>query len=245
MTAVTAGRAAADQVRTQATSPLTLLAALAMPCVVAFIVHGYAGGATTTALAAGIAGIGILDTVIMLVIVAMIGEKQWGTLEPALASPGGLVPLVFGRLAGMAVQSLIAIPGTLLLLGLLWGISPSFGWARWLAGSLALAVSTTSVAGLLAFVVLRYPFSPGMANGLVGVFMSLSALLVPASAFPPVVRVLAWLTPQSHVMAWVRGAGPGELLIAALESGAALAGVLLSVRRVERAARLHAISLGA
>ncbi|HEY1619157.1 MAG TPA: hypothetical protein VGG25_16160 [Streptosporangiaceae bacterium] len=245
MTIATARRAATDQIAAQAISPLTLLAALAMPCVVAFIVHGYAGGKTSTGLAAGIAGIGILDTVVMLIIVGMLGEKQWRTLEPALASPGGLVPLVLGRLAGMAVQSLISIPGTLLILGLLWGISPAFSWGRWLAGCLALAVATTAVAGLLTFVVLRYPFSPGMANGLVGVFMSLGALLVPASAFPPAVRLLAWLMPQSHVMAWVRGGGPGQLLIAALLSGAALTGVFLSVRGVERAARLHAISLGA
>lgn len=120
-----ARRAATDQIRTQSGSPVALLAALAMPLVIAVILHSYGGGATSTGLAAGIAGVGILDTIIVLVVVGLLGEKQAKTLYAALASPDGLVPLVLGRLAGMTAQSLLAVPCTMVFLALFWASRPA------------------------------------------------------------------------------------------------------------------------
>jgi hypothetical protein len=99
--------------------------------------------------------------------------------------------------------------------------------------------------GLLGFVVLRFPFSPGMTNGLVGLVLSLSALLAPVSALPAGLRDVAWILPQSQIMAWVRGGGLVHLVLGVLLSGAAAGVVLGSIRLVERSARRRALSLEA
>jgi hypothetical protein len=229
----------------QASSPIALLSALLMPVVFAYVVHGHTGTATDASFATGIAGVGFLDALIVLIVVSLLAEKQWRTLDVALGSPHGMVPVILGRLAGMTVQALISLPGTTVVLALLWGVQPGFAWSRWLVGGVVLAVATTSVVGLMAFVLLRYPVSPGMTNGLVGILMSLGALLVPERALPGPVRVLAWLTPQSHAMAWVRGAGDIRLLMALALSAIAIAGMVLLIRYLERVVRARSISLEA
>ncbi|MEU1470987.1 hypothetical protein ABZ434_22490 [Streptomyces sp. NPDC005761] len=244
MTATT-WRAAGDQIRMQASSPVALLAGLIMPLVFAVILHSYRSAAVDPAFAVGIAGIGYLDALIVLVVVSLLGEKQWRTLTPALAAPYGIVPVVLGRLAGMTVQALVSLPGTLLPLALLWGLTPGFDWLRWLVGGAALALATTSVVGLMAFVVLRFPFSPGMTNGLVGLLLALGSLLVPRDALPPVIRQLSWLMPQSHVMGWVRGAGAGSLAVSFGLTAVSLAIVVGLVLRLQQAVRDHAIPLEA
>lgn len=242
-------RAVVDQLRMHATSPMAIFSTLAMPCVFAYVVHADATSGfshkTTTDMATGSAGIGILDSIIVLVLFSLFGEKQWKTLYAALGSPGGLVPVVLGRLAGTALQSLTALPGTLVVLGLLFGIDGGFDWGRWLVGGVLLSFATASMIGLLGFAVLRFPFSAGMTNGLTGLVMALSALLVPESALPAPVRVLAQLVPQSHVMAWVRGAGPGQLLVAVVLTGFFCALVVLAVQRLEKTVRRDALPLEA
>ncbi|WP_405901920.1 hypothetical protein OG696_00850 [Streptomyces sp. NBC_00656] len=244
MTATT-WRAAGDQIRMQASSPVALLAGLIMPVVFAVILHSYSSAAVDPAFAVGIAGIGYLDALIVLVVVSLLGEKQWRTLTPALAAPYGIVPVVLGRLAGMTVQALVSLPGTLLPLALLWGLAPGFDWLRWLVGGATLALATTSVVGLMAFVVLRFPFSPGMTNGLVGLLLALGSLLVPRDALPPVIRQLSWLMPQSHVMSWVRGADAGSLAVSFGLTAVSLAIVVGLVLRLQQAVRDHAIPLEA
>ncbi|TDD07744.1 ABC transporter permease [Nonomuraea deserti] len=241
----TACRAAIDQIRTQAVSPMSLLAALAMPAVFAFILYSHTATHTDAATAVGIAGIGMLNAVIVDLLVSLSGEKRWKTLYPALSSPGGLIPLVVGRLVGVAVQSLISLPGTLLMLTLIWGMSPNFDWSRWFLGGLCLAVATTALVGLLSYSLLRFPSSPGMTNGLTGVLIALSTLLVPSTALPPFMQPIAWLVPQSHVMAWVHGGAVAELATALSQSTLIYLVILLSVRRVEHAARARAIPLEA
>ncbi|MEV7726868.1 hypothetical protein AB0P15_19235 [Streptomyces sp. NPDC087917] len=242
-------RALTDQVRIHASSPMAVFSTLAMPCVFAFIVHANASGGaardTTGDMAVGSAGIGMLDSIIVLVVVSLMGEKQWKTLYAALGSPGGLVPVVLGRLTGTAVQSLTALPGTLIILVLLFGLGDGFDWVRWSVGGVLLAFSTASVVGLLGFAVLRYPYSAGMTNGLTGLVMALSALIVPQSALPGPVQKIALVIPQSHVMAWVRGGGTGELLAALALTGLFCGLVVLAIRRLERTARHQALPLEA
>lgn len=241
-------RSVVDQFRMHATSPVAVLSTLALPCVFAFVIDsnraeqtGPAG--TTSDLAVGTAGIGILDCAIVLVVLSLLGEKQWKTLYAALGSPGGMVPLVLGRLTGIAVQTLITVPGTFVALILLWGIDDGFAWGRWLVGGMLLAVSTTAVIGLLAVAVLRLPYSSGMVNGLTGLIMALSALVVPESALPKPVQAIAQLMPQAHVMTWVRGGSAGSLATAvALTVGYTVVVVLL-LRRVEHSARRRAVPL--
>ncbi len=238
-------RSAIDQMRMQASSPIALLSALLMPVVFAYIVHGHTGAETDASFATGIAGVGFLDALIVLVVISLLAEKQWRTLGAALGSPHGMVPVILGRLAGMTAQALVSLPGTTLVLALLWGVEADFDWFRWLVGGVALAVATTSVVGLMAFVLLRYPVSPGMTNGLVGILMSLGALLVPEAALPGPVRVLAWVIPQSHVMAWVRGAGDVRLLVALVLTAITIAVMVLLLRHLERVVRARSISLEA
>ncbi|MGA5699820.1 hypothetical protein [Peterkaempfera bronchialis] len=237
-----------DQFRMHATSPMAVFGTLAMPCVFAFVIHsnrahGTGAAGTTSDMAVGSAGIGVLDSAIVLVVLSLLGEKQWKTLYAALGSPGGMVPLVLGRLSGIAVQTLIAVPGTFAVLALLWGVDDSFAWSRWLVGGVLLTLATMSVVGLLAAAVLRFPYSSGMVNGLTGLVMALSALVVPQSALPGPVRALAQLMPQAHVMAWVRGGSAGSLALAlALTAGYAVLVVLL-IRRVEYSARRDAVPM--
>ncbi len=230
-------RSAVDQFRSQAISPLSLLAALAMPFVLAFVVHGFAGGATDPARAVGIAGVGMLNAVVVDQLVALTSEKRWRTLTVAMASPQGMVRVVFGRLIGVGLQSLISLPGTLVFLVAIWGLVPGFDWLRWLVGGVCLAVTTTAAVGLLGYFLLRYPFSPGATNGLAGILIALSALLVPASALPDGVRPISWLVPSSHVMTWVGGGGTGQLLLALGEAAAAYLVIYLSLERVQWLAR--------
>jgi ABC-type multidrug transport system permease subunit len=241
----TAWRAATDQLRMQALSPLSLLSGVALPCVFAYILHSYRGGRTDAELAVGIAGLGILDALVVLITLGFLSEKGWRTLQPALSSPVGIAPVVLGRLLGMGIQSLLSIPATLLFLVAMWGLAPRFDWSAWLFGTILLAVATTAVMGLLGFVVLRFPFSPGMTNGLVGLVLSLSALMAPVSALPSALRWLSWVLPQSHVMAWVRGEGSGHLILACGLSVVAAAAVAASIRLLERSARRHALLLEA
>ncbi|WP_440557499.1 hypothetical protein ACSP97_12375 [Streptomyces sp. SCPE 10] len=245
----TYARAVVDQLRMHATSPMAIFSTLAMPCVFAFVVHANATRGfsrhTTSDMAVGSAGIGMLDSIIVLVLFSMMGEKQWKTLYAALGSPGGLVPVVLGRLTGTAVQSLTALPGTLLVLGLLFGVDGGFDWTRWLVGGVLLSFATASVIGLLGFVVLRFPFSAGMTNGLTGLIMALSALIVPQSALPAPVRKVALIVPQSHVMAWIRGAGADQLLATVGLTAVFCALVVIAVQRLEKTVRHDALPLEA
>lgn len=240
-------QAAVDQLRMHALTPMSIFSTLAMPCVVAFIIqsnegHGHARGATT-ALAVGAAGVGMLDSAIVSIVVGLLGEKQWGTLYAALGSPVGIVPVVMGRLSGMAVQSAITLPGTLGFLALLWGIDGHFNWVRWIIGGLVLTFCTVSVLGLLGCAVLRFAYSAGMTNGLTGLLIALSALVVPRSAAPAPVAAIASLLPQSHVMGWVRGGGLDEMAIA-IALGVTYCGLIIAaLRRVERSARRLALPL--
>lgn len=241
-------RAVLDQLRMHATSPMAVFGTLALPCVFAFIVQtsraeGTGASGVTTDVAVGSAGIGVLDSAILLVVISLLGEKQWKTLYAALGSPGGMVPVVLGRLTGIAVQTLVAVPGTLAVLALLWGLDSGFDWSRWLIGGVLLTVATTAVVGLLAVAVLRLPYSSGMVNGLTGLVLALSALLVPQSALPGPIQTLTLLMPQAYVMDWVRG-GSGVNLVVALGLTLAVAAVVvLLVRRVEHSARRHAVPL--
>ncbi|MEU3608353.1 ABC transporter permease [Streptomyces sp. NPDC035033] len=241
-------RSVADQLRMHATSPVAILGTLALPCVFAFVIHSnrtdVAGSpGTTSDLAVSSAGIGILDSAIVLVVLSLLGEKQWKTLYAALGSPGGLVPLVLGRLTGIAVQTLVAVPGTFAVLALLWGLDGTFAWGRWLAGGALLTLATTAVVGLLAVAVLRFPYSSGMVNGLSGLVMALSALVVPQSALPAPVQAVSQLLPQAHVMAWVRGGPAGDVAVALALTAVYAAVVVLLVRRVEHTARRRAVPM--
>ncbi|NEB74305.1 ABC transporter permease [Streptomyces sp. SID14478] len=248
VTLPTFARALRDQLRMHATSPMAIFSTLAMPCVFAFIVNRNATGSEHVAgmnsgLAVGTAGVGMLDSIIVLVVVSMMGEKKWKTLYAALGSPGSLVPVVLGRLAGTALQSLTALPGTLVILAVMWGIGEAFDWVRWIVGGVLLAASTASLVGLLGFAVLRYPYSAGMTNGLTGLVMALSALIVPQSALPGPVAKLAMLLPQSHAMAWVRGGNSIQVLWAVLLTALYSGLVVLSIKRLEKTARDQALPL--
>jgi hypothetical protein len=233
----TAARSAWDQFRTQAISPLSLLAALATPLVLAFVVQSYAGGRATPAIAVGVAGVGMVSAIIVDQLGALMSERRWRTLPVALGSPTGMVPVVLGRLAGVAAQSLVSLPGTLLMLAVLWGLSSPFDWLTWAVGGVCLAATMSAVVGLLAYFLLRYPLSPGMTNGLAGILIALGTLLAPSSALPEPLVVLSWLLPPSHVMAWVTGAGAFHLAIAGAEIAIAYTIIYASMRRVERLAR--------
>jgi hypothetical protein len=229
---------------------MAIFATVAMPCVFAFVVYsnttpGQGSNDLTSGVSVGSAGIGMLDSIIVLVVVSLMTEKQWKTLHPALGSPSGMTPVVLGRLTGAAAQSLVALPGTFVILALLWGIDEHFAWTRWIAGGVALAISTAAVVGLLAFAVLRFTYSAGMTNGLTSLIMALSALIVPQSALPAPVRAVASILPQSHVMAWVRGGDPAQLFLAAALTTVYGALIVLSIRRVEYLARRRALPLEA
>jgi ABC-type polysaccharide/polyol phosphate export permease len=241
-------RSIVDQLRLHATSPMAIFSTLAMPCVFAFVVHtnmaaGAASRDVTSDMAVGSAGIGMLDAIIVLVVISLMGEKQWKTLHAALGSPSGLVPVVLGRLTGTAIQSLTALPGTLLILVLFLGVDGNFSWFRWLVGGVVLAVATASVVGLLGFAILRFPYSAGMTNGLTSLVLALSALLVPQSALPGPVQRISLLLPQSHVMDWVRGASLTELLVSLGLTVVYSILIVLLIRRIEYLARRSALSL--
>jgi hypothetical protein len=243
-------RAALDQLRLHALTPMSVLSTLAMPCVVAFIIHSseshsHPAGGTSTALAVGAAGVGMLDSVIVFIVIGLLSEKRWRTLYAALGSPAGLVPVVMGRLTGMTVQSVVALPGTIAIFAVLWRVDRHFSWPRWIVGGLVLDFCTVSVLGLLACVVLRFAYSAGMTNGLLGLLIALSALVVPRSAMPGPVGKIAFLFPQSYVMDWVRGGGLYELAVA-LGLGVIYCGLIVTtLRRVERSVRRLALPLEA
>jgi hypothetical protein len=227
---------------------MAVFKSLAFPCAFAFVIHsnmapgrGYED--VSADVSVGTAGIGMLDSIIVLVVFSLLGEKQWKTLYAALGSPGGLAPVVLGRLTGIAVQSLIALPGTFVILALIWGVDGGFAWSRWLVGGVLLALATASVVGLLAVAVLRFPYSAGMTNGLTGLIMALSALVVPQSALPGPVQAVAVLLPQSHVMAWVREGSAADLGIAGLLTLGYAVLVVLLVQRLETAARRESLPL--
>lgn len=214
---VTFGRAVVDQLRMNALRPMAVFSALGLPAVFVLVISSSAqrgAGGATTEIAVGSAGIGMLHSIITMVVLGLLGEKQWKTLYAALGSPLGLVPVVLGRLAGIAVQSLVALPAMVLLSALMFDVNRGFAWTRWLVGGMLLAFATVSVVGLLGFVVLRLPYSPGMTNGILGLLVALSALVVPLSALPGPVRLVAVVLPQAHAMAWVRSGATSEALAA-------------------------------
>ena len=240
-------RAVVDQLRMHASSPVAILATLAMPCVIALVVHDTAGSSrgTSAGLAVGSAGVGMLDSVIVLIVFSFLSEKNWRTLLSPLGSPIGFLPVLLGRLTGIALQSTTALPGTLLVLGGVWGLEDDFSWARWAVGGATIALATTSVVGLLGLAVLRFPYSSGMTNGLTGLAIAPSALIVPAAALPVPLRLVANVLPQSHAMAWVRGGGDAELaLTVVLTAGFGLV-LVGALRRIEHAARRRALALEA
>jgi hypothetical protein len=141
------------------------------------------------------------------------------------------------------VQSLTALPGTFLILLVCWGIDPAFSWTRWIVGGVVLAAATTSVVALLGLAVLRFPYSSGMTNGLTGLVMVFSALIVPPTALPRPLRLLSALLPQSQVMAWVRG-GPATRLLLAIGLTVVFCAILVgALRRLEVSARRRALPL--
>lgn len=244
----TFARSTLDQLRMHALSPMAVFSTLGIPSVFAVVIHsaapaGRPARGATTELAVGTAGIGMVSSMVAILVISLLGEKQWRALYAALGSPSGLTPVILGRLAGMTVQSLVALPGTLVVLVALFRLDSHFSWTRWLAGGVLLAVSTASVAALLCFVVLRYPYSPGMTNGIPGLLVAVSALVVPASALPGPVRAIARILPQPYVMQWVRGGGAAEVGAALAIAALYCCLVVLAVRRVEATARRKAIPL--
>ncbi|MEU6172371.1 ABC transporter permease [Streptantibioticus parmotrematis] len=122
-------------------------------------------------------------------------DRAWGTLEPVIAAPAGLVLVVFGRIAAVVVTGLAAFAETWLVAKVLFGLTITVAHPGWFA--LTLAASVVAMAGtasVMSAVFVLARSARTYQNTLSYPFYLLGGVVLPASQLPE------WLRPLTRVV---------------------------------------------
>lgn len=235
------------QLRSYWLSPSGLLSAIAVPCVYIFVVQTLAASGSSHGVSAarlfGASTIGYIDATITLVVLALTAEKVQATIGIAIGGPSGAKSLVAGRLLVIPLQALTAAPAVLLLGAVVWGLDPSLIWWRYVVGSILLAVASLVVLAPLAYVILRFPYSAGMTNGIPALLLALGGVVVPAQYLPSPLGTISQAFPFVHLIRWGSGGTVGDLVTGISISLLLLAFFYVLLASFEKAVRRKAISL--
>lgn len=146
----------------------------------------------------------------------IVDEERWtGTLEPLVATPAGLQPVVLGRILTISGLGLLPVAETWLVAYLVFGVAPTVAHPWHFAGALvATSIATGATATVFAplFVLARSALY--FKNAMGYPFYILSGSLVPVSSF------LEWLEPLSRVIFLTWGADLLRDAVLAPEVGA-------------------------
>lgn len=241
MRAVLAGMTV--QMALVAVTPFVVIDILLQPLVYGLIVGSQIDRPDVT-LMVGIAFFGVWGAVITQGALAVVLERQWRTLEFAVASPTSSGLPLAGKVLAAALNGLLAIPGAWLLIALAWDVPTSVGIGQ-VAAAIAVGVGGFIGLGMLLVGFLaRHRFFAGMLNGLYDVLAVLACLFVPAALLPGVLDSVSWLLGPRWAMEALRvsasgGGGWNELAIGAGASLCAIAVGVAYLMRYENALRRH------
>ncbi|GII88872.1 hypothetical protein Ssi03_68620 [Sphaerisporangium siamense] len=212
MTAVVLG-AARTHLRQQGMTPLTWMTGGVLPVCLAWILH-VKTGESGLRLVAGVSAAAMIDTVAILIVFAVLFERQWNTLEMAAAAPRGVLPVLAGRFLGIAVQALPTLAVSGVFVQLAWGGVRIDRPLPTLLGMLVLTLSVVVVMLPLAVVVLRFRYAAGMTNGVPALLLAVSGALIPIWQMPPLLQSWAKALPLTWAVDAVEAGDWNDLGVA-------------------------------
>ncbi len=140
-------------------------------------------------------------------------ERFWQTLGPILISPAGRLPLFLGRAVPVILNAVFVAAFSLLVGGLLLGVTlDASAWGR-LAPVLAVATFSCTGLGLInAGLGLRVRETAVLSNVLVGLLLIFCGANVPLSVLPDWMAEIARVLPLTHAIEAARLVARGASL---------------------------------
>ncbi|MER7007515.1 hypothetical protein ABT297_31350 [Dactylosporangium sp. NPDC000555] len=165
---------------------------------------------------------------------------RWKPIAVGGADP--LRPAALGRYCAIVVQSLIAYPVVLVSAILLGGLDPANDYVRLTLAVLLVCSGSVGLFSVLGYLILRFPFSPGMANGWLLLVVALGGVFgVPESVVGP----LSWVSfvlPYREARAWAETGSPAHLAAALAITGALALLPLPLAKRFDTQSREQAVA---
>ena len=185
-------------------------------------------------------GVIILDLGLMLTALAIVREREQGTLEQLLVSPLTPLEIILGKTLPVALV-VMADVATVDLLGVTWFHVPFEGGLVLLAASSLTFVLAGLGAGVLISTIARTQQESSMSMApIMAPVMMLSGMIFPISSMPRVVQWLTYLNPLRYQIVvlrslFLKGAGIAALWPQLLPMAAmAVALMLVAARRFQR-----------
>jgi len=168
-----------------------------------------------------IAFIAVWGTMLVQSVIAVVQERNWGTMAMLATTPSGIALPLLGRVFAAAVHGLLSAAVVLLVLLPLVSTTDVLG-----LGLVTLVIALVGYAGVtLAIVswIVRHRYASGGVNGLFELILLFSGAFVAMSALPAGLRPVGYLFPSVRVA----DASAGTLAVQLLVSVAWLAAGLL------------------
>ena len=184
----------------------------------------------------GVMGIVLMLICAMMTSVAIVREKETGTMEVLLASPLRPMQIIISKIAPYFTLSVVNIATVLLLATQVMGV-PLRGSIGWLAAASVLFIVVALALGLLISTLVNRQMEALLASG-IGLMMPtlvFSGLIFPLESMPAALRWISELIPARWYISAVRkimieGAGPEcfakELAVIALMAAVLMAAAL-------------------
>lgn len=154
----------------------------------------------------------------MMVVAAVVKEREYGTLPLIVASPGRLIWVYVGRslhwpFSG-AGTSLVALLGLCPLFGVTW----EWRQVPWIAGLVVLTAVTTYVFGIFFAVAVFHgsDLRNIVSNVVAWSLAVVCGVQVPVAFWPGWVEVVAWFVPITHALQGVRELQAGADVVTVL-----------------------------
>jgi ABC-type multidrug transport system permease subunit len=234
-----------SQMRLSGLSPLSITSSALSPLTYGIaIISGF--GKPSGTLLLGCAGAAVWGSLQVQSTLVIVQERSWGTLQMLAISPVAIWAPLIGRLTAVTCQALIALPGILLAIVLLFGGAGNIQPGWWGAALTILIAGLVGMCLVLMGALARYRYAAGMVNGLFGTVLLLGGFFVSPSALPAPIHQFGYLLPSSWALAATRenATGPAiRLGVAALIAGiwltAGIAYLSSAQRRLRKTGTYH------
>lgn len=239
-------------VRQMSTMRAYFMDAVILPVIIATIIVrlDHANGRITngTSLVAGAAVIGMWSSTLAGAGSAIARFRAFGILEELVAAPVGLVLALEGCALASSTMGCYSMAASLFWAILVLHIAVNLGviWL-FLAGSIVLVLSTSTIGLLLSAGLVRFPRSQSISSAFLYPVWMLTGAVIPIASMPNWLQILSWVdAPGWGVRALQNSIShqvlPGVLncMMCLLLTGVYLLGAVMLIRRLELLARRDA-----